>query len=57
MFCTRKQHCAVGHFYFKTKLIEKEIRFEILKGRAWQEGKLVESGQEVETSSYKINKY
>ena len=38
MFCTRKQHCAVGHFYFKTKLVEKEIRFVVIRGRRWGEG-------------------
>ena len=37
--------------------MEKEIRFAVLRGRAWGEGKLDESGQEVETSSCKINKY
>ena len=41
----------------KNKLMEKEIRFAVLRGRAWGEGKLDESGQEVETSSCKINKY
>ena len=37
MFCTRKSHCAVGPFYFKTKLIEKEIRFVVIRGRGWGE--------------------
>ena len=39
------------------KLIEKEIRFVIIRGGGCGDGELDEGGQEVRTSSYKINKY
>ena len=38
------------------KLIEKEIRFVVIRGRGLGEG-LDEGGQQVQTSSYKKNKY
>ena len=39
------------------KTHKKEIRSVVTKGRGWGEGELNESGQNVLTSSYKINKY
>ena len=39
------------------KLIEKEIRFVVIRGTGWGEGKLDEGGRNVQTSSCKINKY
>ena len=39
------------------RLIEKEIRFGLTRGRGWGEGELDEGSQKVQTCSYKINKY
>ena len=39
------------------KLIEKERRFVIARGRGCMEGGMNESSLRVQTSSYKINKY
>ena len=39
------------------KLIEKEIRFVVTRGSGEGKGELDEGGQEVQSSSYKINKY
>ena len=37
------------------KLIEKEIRFGVTRGRGWGEGELHDGGQTVQTFSCKIN--
>ena len=42
------------------KLIEKEVRFVVTRGRGWGRGwgvELDEGGPKVQTSNYKINKY
>ena len=39
----------------KTKLIEKEIRFAVIRGRGLGMEELGEGGQKVQTSSYKVN--
>ena len=33
MFCSRNEHSVVGQLYFRSKLIEKEIRFVVTRGR------------------------
>ena len=57
MLCNRNQHSVIDQLYFRNKLIEKEIRFVITRGQGWGEGELDEGSQEVQTLSYKINKY
>lgn len=42
--------------HHKTKLIEKEIRFIVTRGRRWGVGELDEGSPKVQISSYK-NKY
>ena len=39
------------------KLVEKEISFVIVRGGGGGEGGMDEGGQEIQTSSYKVNKY
>ena len=39
------------------KKIKTIIRLVVTRGREWEKGELKEGGQEVQTSSYKINKY
>ena len=39
------------------KLIEKEIRCVITRGREWEEVELDEGDRKLKTSRYKINKY
>ena len=41
----------------RTKLIEKDIRFAVIRGGNWGEVILDEGGQKAQTSRYKINKY
>ena len=63
MLCTRNKHSVVGQLYLKNKqnnkLIKKEIRFAVTRGRGWEngegkgEGELDEVSQKVQTSSYK----
>ena len=36
--CNRNQHSVVGQLYFKNKLIEKDIRFVITRGRSGGRG-------------------
>ena len=38
------------------KLIEKEIRFVVIRGGGCEVGELDEGGQKVQTSRYKVNK-
>ena len=42
MLCNRNSHSVVGQLYFKdkhtNKLIEKEIRFVVTRGRGWGKG-------------------
>ena len=33
---------SIGQLYFKNKLIEKEIRFVVIRGREWEKEKLEE---------------
>ena len=33
MLCNRNEHSVVGQLYFENKLIEKEIRFVVTRGR------------------------
>ena len=40
----------------ENKLIEKEIRFVVARGKAWGDWELDEGGQNVQTSSYQINR-
>lgn len=61
-----KKNTARYYLYVKSKnktkhknirLKEKEIRFIITRDRRWEERKLEESGQKVQTSSCKMNNY
>ena len=49
-------HSVVDQLYFKIdKLIEKETRFVVIRGKEQEKGELDEGHQKVKTSSY--NKY
>ena len=39
------------------KLIEKEVRFVVTRGRYWGEGGLDKSSQKLQTTNYKISMY
>ena len=41
----------------QSKLIEKGIRLVVTSGRGLGEGELQDSGQKIQTASYKVNKY
>ena len=49
MLCNRNSHSVVGQLYFKdkhtNKLIEKEIRFVVTRGRGWREGNWIKAGK------------
>ena len=49
MICNENEHSILGQFYFKNKLIEKEIRFVVIRG--WEmEGEEIEGSQSCKLS-------
>ena len=55
------QHRGVGHSYVRNKqackLLGNDIKFVVTRGRVRGDKEWDESGQNIKTSSYKINKY
>ena len=52
-----QQELPICEILKQTKLIEKDIRLVVTRGRGQEEGELEEGGQKAQTSCYKINKF
>ena len=45
MLCTRNYHSAVDQLFLKNKVIEKEIKFVVIRGAGFGEGRLDKGSQ------------
>ena len=52
-YCVISLICGIKKKTKYTKLVEKENRLVVTRGRGWGEGELEKGGQQVQTSRYK----